>query len=389
LPGSRSRRSSSRGTYHTKERLPVLTLKGTPYEIGYDHGSAAHDKIRRNLEVYFRRFKNETELSRDEALARASKYLQVIRRVSPNYARAMEGVAMGANAKLLEITALNVRYELMYSQFAKIGLKSHPHPGGCTAFGAMPENTVNRHVLLAQNWDWIPQVEGVFLKIRPSSGPKVLCFTEAGVVGGKIGLNSEGIGLAINGLVSNKDDWGRLRKPFHVRCWEILGSMTLREALTRITRGERSCSANFMVGQQKSLGSGTLVDVESAPAATLTVLPDNGVLAHTNHFANPGKVGVRQILDEERRSTLHRFKRINQLLRPFRDGEAKLSFTRAETMLRDHDGRPESVCRHENSAFPKDERYQTVVSVIMDLYTRQITATIGSPCLTSHQTLRL
>src|SRR5207249_7584708 len=55
----------------------------------------------------------------------------------------------------------------------------------------------------------IPQVEGLFLKIRPETGPQVLCFTEAGVVGGKIGMNSEGIGLAINGLVSNRDNWER------------------------------------------------------------------------------------------------------------------------------------------------------------------------------------
>jgi isopenicillin-N N-acyltransferase like protein len=301
----------------------------------------------------------------------------------------MEGVAMGANAKLLEIAALNVRYELMYSQFAKIGLKPHPHPGGCTAFGAMPDTTINRHVLLAQNWDWIPQVEGLFLKIRPITGPDVLCFTEAGVVGGKIGLNSEGVGLAINGLISDEDDWGRLRKPFHVRCWEILGAKSLRDAVARITRGERSCSANFMVGEQKRLGSGEIVDVESAPKSTLTLPPENGVLTHTNHFAHPEKLGVRQVLDEERRSTLHRFQRINQLVRPLRSGKEKLSFSRAETMLRDHVGRPESVCRHENSAFPKDERYQTVVSVIMDLYTGQMRATVGSPCKTRHQTLRL
>jgi isopenicillin-N N-acyltransferase like protein len=301
----------------------------------------------------------------------------------------MEGVSMGANAKLLEITALNVRYELMYSQFAKIGLRPHPHPGGCTAFGAMPETTINRHMLLAQNWDWIPQVEGVFLKIRPSTGPNVLCFTEAGVVGGKIGLNSEGVGLAINGLISNKDDWARLRKPFHVICWEILGSKTLPEAVTRITRGDRSCSANFMVGRQKSLGSGSLVDVESAPESTLTLSPEDGVLTHTNHFTNPKKLGVKQVLDEERRSTLHRYERINQLVRPIRKSEERLSLSKAERMLKDHDGRPESVCRHENSAFPKDERYQTVVSVIMDLYSGQLKATIGSPCKTVHQTLRL
>ena len=369
--------------------LPVLRLKGSPYEIGYRHGQFARDRIERNLEVYFRRFKNETALTRDEALRRAEKYLQVIRRGSPSYARAMEGVALGSKTKLLEITALNVRYELMYSQFAKIGLKPIPRVDGCTAFGAMPEVTVNRHLLIAQNWDWIPQVEGLFLKIRPTTGPNVLCFTEAGVVGGKIGLNSEGVGLAINGLISNKDDWERLRKPFHVRCSEVLGSKTLSQAVSRITRGERSCSANFLIGQQTKLGAGKIVDVESAPGATGVFFAEEGVLAHTNHFQNPERLGVKQVLDEERRSTLHRFARITQLLRQIRGGNRKMSMTRAEDMLRDHDGKPESVCRHENNSFPADQRYRTVVSVVMDLYTGQLQTTLGSPCEREYQTLRL
>ncbi len=370
-------------------RLPVLRLKGSPYDIGYRHGQQAQDKIQHNLEVYFRRFKNETALSRDEALRRAERYLKVIRRVSPGYARAMEGVALGSKTRLLEITALNVRYELMYSQFAKIGLKPMPRVAGCTAFGAMPEATVNRHLLIAQNWDWIPQVEGLFLKIRPTTGPDILCFTEAGVVGGKIGLNSAGIGLAINGLISNMDDWERLRKPFHVRCSEILGSKTLSQAISRITRGERSCSANFLVGQQTKLGAGKIVDIESAPEATGALSPEDGVLAHTNHFSHPERLGVKQVLDEERRSTLHRFARITQLLRQLRSGNGKMSMTRAEEMLRDHDGKPESVCRHENRSFPVDERYRTVVSVVMDLYSGQLQTTLGSPCEREYQTLRL
>ncbi len=341
------------------------------------------------MEIYFNRFKKETELSREEAIRRAQKYLRVIRKTSPKYARAMEGVAMGSGTKLLEITALNVRYELMYSQFAKIGLRPFPSADGCTAFGAMPESTVNRHVLMAQNWDWIPQVKGLFLKIRPTIGPDVLCFTEAGVVGGKIGLNSEGIGLAINGLVSNKDDWSRLRKPFHVRCWEILSSKTLSEALSKVTRGQRSCSANFLIGQQKNLGAARLVDIESAPDHIGEVPAENGVQAHTNHFIYPEKLKIKQILDEERRSTLHRYRRINQLLKPIRNGHEKLSLTRAEGMLKDHDGRPESVCRHPNSEFPEYERYRTVVSVAMDLYSRQVRVSMGSPCENPHQSLRL
>jgi isopenicillin-N N-acyltransferase-like protein len=72
-----------------------------------------------------------------------------------------------------------------------------------------------------------------------------------------------------------------------------------------------------------------------------------------------------------------------------RSGNGKMSMTKAEEMLRDHDGKPESVCRHENPFFPMDERYRTVVSVVMDLYTGQLQTTLGSPCEREYQTLRL
>src|SRR5947208_7106183 len=104
-----------------KSKLPVLTLKGSPHQIGYGHGKKARPEIEHNLEVYFRRFKSETELSHDIAISRAAKFLEVINKVSPEYADTMKGVAAGSGQEILDITALNVRYELMYSQFSKIG----------------------------------------------------------------------------------------------------------------------------------------------------------------------------------------------------------------------------------------------------------------------------
>ena len=364
-------------------------MRGSPYEMGLKHGKEARNKIERNLEVYFRRFKNETELSREEALGRASKYLEVIRKQSPAYARAMEGVAEGSVRELLEIAALNVRYELMYSQFSKIGLKPIPRTYGCTAFAVLPERTKNGHLLMGENWDWIPEVEGLFLKVRPRVGPNVVCFTEAGVVGGKIGLNSRGLGLLINGLVSDRDDWSRLQKPFHVRCWEVLQSRTLKEAAGIIGDGQRSCSANFVLGQQKRLSGGEVLDIESAPDAICQLGPDRGAIGHANHFSDPERVGVKQILDEEITSTLHRYSRIQQLLDEKVRKGGKMSVPIAQAMLRDHDGRPESVCRHPNLGFPKDERYKTVVSVVMNLYDRKMWATMGSPCTNEYQSLRL
>src|SRR2546427_5138036 len=370
-------------------KLPVLTLKGTPYQIGYKHGNKARPEIEHNLEVYFHRFKSETEISHDVAIIRAARFLEVIDKISPEYGETMKGVAAGSGQEILDITALNVRYELMYSQFSKIGLKPMPRTFGCTAFAALPTAVDNGHLIMAQNWDWIPEVKGLFLKVRNENGPDVLSFTEAGVVGGKIGLNSEGVGLLINGIVSSKDDWARLKKPFHVRCWEILRSKTLGRAVKVIVQGQRNCSANFILGQQKRVGLGKVVDIESAPEAVCELGPDKGAIAHTNHFSNPKILGVKQVLDEERLSTLQRYRRIQKLLDGTVRAGQKLDLNVAQSMLRDHYGKPESVCRHSNLKLPEYERYETVVSVVMDLYSKRLWATIGSPCSTEYQPITL
>src|SRR2546425_12107614 len=127
-------------------KLPVLTLKGTPYQIGYKHGNKARPEIEHNLEVYFRRFKSETELSHDVALSRTAKFLEVINKVSPEDAETMKGVAAGSSQEILEMTALNVRYALMYSEFSMIGLKRMPKTFGCTAFASLPTLVETGHV---------------------------------------------------------------------------------------------------------------------------------------------------------------------------------------------------------------------------------------------------
>src|SRR5204862_4686878 len=130
----------------------VLTRKGSPHQIGYGHGKKARPEIEHNLEVYFRRFKSETELSHDVAISRAAKFLEVINKVSPDYAETMKGVAAGSDQESLDITALNVRYELMYIQFSEIGLKTMPRTFGCTAFALLPPPLDNGPSLTTQHW---------------------------------------------------------------------------------------------------------------------------------------------------------------------------------------------------------------------------------------------
>lgn len=377
--------------------LPILDLSGSPREVGRAHGEAGRERIGYNVELYFHRFEVEAGVPRSEALDRAAQYLGVIQRREPDYAALVQGIAEASGCELLEIAALNARYEILYSEFARAvmdeatkGGAAAPEdllgePDGCSAFGVEPAASPDGHLRLGQNWDWIPGVQGLLLRIERPDGLRVLCFTEAGIAGGKIGLNSAGLGLVINGLVSNRDSWARLQTPFHVRTWRALNSRTLGEATDAILGEARSCSANFLLAQAAGAGEGRVIDIEAAPDTNRTLPPQRGLLAHTNHFLDADRLDIWQPLDA-RSSTFRRCSRLQDLL----DGSSgRLDAKALTAILRDHEGYPQSICTHPSPLWPEEERYQTVFSVVMDLHAGEMLACPGNPCTYAYQQVSL
>jgi isopenicillin-N N-acyltransferase-like protein len=346
--------------------LPLVRLTGTPYEQGRQHGAALREAIAENMAIYFTRFERELRLTRDETLRRAMRYAEAIALQSPSYAAGMRGVADGSGFSYAEIAALNVRYELFYYQFGVNAVAD-----GCTAFAVLPEASADGHLLIGENWDWVVGVRGAVLHSSEPDGLEVLCFSEAGIVGGKIGLNSAGVGLLINGLTSNDDDWARLHRPFHMRCYEILRSRTLAAAARVVTEGDRSCSGNFLIAQ----APGQALNIETAPRATRATGCVGGCLAHANHFDDPAALGVSEPPVEKNPHSLTRQARMTELLsrRPLALGDLQAA-------LRDHQGHPYSICFHVDPEEPPEEHYMTVISAIMDLHAGTLYLSDGPPC---------
>ena len=369
--------------------LPLVELRGAAREMGRIHGEAARAAIASNLELYFRRFSLEGGVERDEACRRGAQYLHVIDVTAPEYGEMVRGISEASGRPLDEIAALNARYEILYSEFSRsvmdmAALRAPIGADGCTAFAALPDSTPDGHLRLGENWDWMPGVRGLMLRIEQPDGFRALCFTEAGIAGGKIGLNSAGIGLAINGLVSHLDSWSRLKTPFHVRTWRVLNSRSLDDALAAILEEERSCSANFLLAQLDSDGRATVVDVETSPVSAARV-EVQGAFAHTNHFFNPAALQIEQPLDE-RTSTFRRCDRMQALLNRHRGA---LDEARLIELLRDHEGFPQSLCSHPSPLWPESEAYATVLSVIMDLNAGTLAAAPGNPCTTPFERFSL
>ncbi|MBC8134758.1 MAG: peptidase C45 [Fibrella sp.] len=366
--------------------LPIIHLTGDASRQGETHGRVLKDRIAHNLALYFHRFEREIFLPRGDVLALADRYAESITAQNPDYFAQMQGVAAGSGFSLGEIVALNIRYEILYYRFGKMALAAEgstpePSPDGCTAFALLPEITEPGHLLMGQNWDWIPDVQGAIVHTTDSDGFETLGFTEAGIVGTKIGLNTAGIGLAINGMTTVDDDMERMAKPFHVRCYEILRSRTLADAVTVITGEGRSCSTNFLLAQTPS----AVANVEAAPDVINVLACTDGCLTHANHFVAPDVLGVKETPSERIGYSYARERRLRELLL----AAQPLSVEKIQTALRDTENEPFGICRHRDLTQPETEHYTTVSSVIMDLHTRTIHLTDGTPDESPYQTVSL
>jgi isopenicillin-N N-acyltransferase-like protein len=357
--------------------LPVLELGSDPYERGLVHGRELAGAIAENVETYLARFA-VSGLDAGSARREGHDWIEVTRRQNPEYAEEMRGIADGSGLPLADVVMLNVRYEITFGLFLKESREADniavaDGTDGCSTFAVMPEASASGHTILGQNWDWIAGVHGrcALLRVRRDDGPDFVCFTEAGIVGGKMGVNEHGIGLVENGLVSDHDGVNTHEKPFHMRCREVLDAATFDVALLPIVGTRRVCSANFMIGH----ADGEVIDLETSPNAVSYQYPRDGLMTHSNHFLD-ARHGPSQ-MERLSPSTLYRANRLDRLLRK---DLGRLDMTCFGAALSDHFGTPNAICRHPNESQPEARRTMTNAAVVIDLADRTMHVANGPPC---------
>lgn len=355
--------------------LPTVTLEGTPRERGVAHGERFADEIAHNAGFYLDHF---AENGVPEATSRsyADRLVDAVEGMNATYAAEMRGVAEGSGVGLTEVTLVNMRHTILYSAYADGDIadsgeesgESPPavEPDGCTSFGLQPEVTATGHTYVGQNWDWQAAVEPVLMDVRRSDGPDYLAVTEAGMVGGKFGLNELGYGFVVNGLSTAADGEDPYRKPAHVRDYEMLRAERFADLVEPVVGTPRPTSRNYLLGNDR----GELIDVETSPDATSYLYPEDGVLTHANHFE------TRDVESTFEAQVPHSLSRGVRARRLFERLDRPVTESGMTDVLRDHYGEPLSLCRHAEGG----EDAQTNVSVVMDLDERRLLVTGGPPC---------
>lgn len=354
-------------------KVERAVLSGQPYERGVTHGDVFRTEIETNAEFYFDHFADHG-VDEETALTHAARFIELIEEMNGAYADEMRGVADGSGLSLEAVTLINVRHTILYSAYAtedsdgREAPVAADHTDGCTSFGVQPERTRSGNTLIGQNWDWQQPVESVIMDVRQDDGTNFIALTEAGMVGGKFGVNEHGIGFVANGLSTPGDGTRIYRKPGHVRSREILEAERLDLALAPVLTEKRPTSRNYLIAHE----SGEMIDLETTPDDYSYLYPEDHLLTHANHFER--RDGVESILEQQIPHTLCRGMRIRRLL----DRHDEISEETIKEVLRDHVHYPKSICRHVS---PDDESIShTNNSLIMDLCERRLLATDGPPC---------
>ena len=363
-------------------QFPHVRVEGEPFERGSQYGVQTRDRIALSIQAYERVFAFYTGWDWTAVKRASLAYVPPIEAAYPSYLDEMRGIASGAGVEFEDILALNIRTEIMYSAKARMAAGSHPAvTRECSSFLVMPEASSNGHLLAGENWDWLPHCSDtvVVLEASQDAKPNFVTVVEAGLLA-KAGMNSAGLCLATNALVTDADR-GEPGIPYHVLLRALLDAGTMTEALASVQRWTRSSSANYLLAHEDGVG----VDVEAEPGDFQRVhflTASDGLVVHTNHFLSTLR-DARDVSLWAMPDSLVRLQRLDTALRAARPVSVKA----LQEMLMDHADYPFGVCSHPDLRADPAEQGATIMSIIMEPISRKVWLADGFPCTTPYREL--
>ncbi|MEP6663613.1 MAG: C45 family autoproteolytic acyltransferase/hydrolase [Verrucomicrobiota bacterium] len=325
----------------TREGLPVIFLKGTPFEIGYAHGFLDREKMH-TLENEFLEMIHgyvpqqwKIDLLKNYVIYR-NRHLSDF--IPLSYRMEIYGTTLGAtdvhpeegsfyNRLLNYHAAHDVSYMLIDNPLVS--------KAGCTAFGAWGSETQNGHLITGRNFDWeaaeVFSRDRVVILCEPDGAIPFISLAWAGMAGVVSGMNREGISVTVNGAPSGLPD--ETATPVAIVAREILEhSHSLGEALDILKRAKVFVSTLWLVGSRVD---GRFVVVEKTPAVTQVREPESDSIICANHFQTDGlKDSERNKNYRAEATSVSREDRLKELLRA---KTGKVDAMNTAGILRDRD----------------------------------------------------
>lgn len=355
--------------------IPVIRLTGSAFERGQQYGAGARERILRSQRAYAEVFAHFARWDWRRVRDEAARFVQPISDFGAPYLEEMRGIAVGSGLDFLDVLALNLRTEILFAARARQAGATLPPVAECTSFADVEDDDTR---LLGQNWDWMPFAKDtvVLLEAVPDAGPAWMSVVEAGLLA-KFGMNSAGLALTTNALVSSAD-LGEPGVPYHVMLRALLDCDSSDAVIATLERAERSSSANYMI----AIGDAWAMNAETRPGGPDRIIwtthSGAGTLLHANHFSEttPLPDGLTDVGLTVMPDSLHRLNRAAALSEAVSTPDVDCW----KRLLADHDGYPDSLCCHPDPMVDPMDQGLTVASVVFEPAKLRAHLAIGTPC---------
>jgi isopenicillin-N N-acyltransferase-like protein len=346
------------------------TTQTDPFLRGEELGRAFADGIAANIAGYAELF-DVVGVAGDDLPALGLTAIERIEAWRPALADELRGLAAGSGRAAWELGMLNARTEIL----ATVGAIGE---GECSTSVYLPDSGAPRTV---QTWDWhdVSNEDTLVVRYPTTEGREVRYFSEFGILG-KIGVNSDGVGVHFN-ILNHAEDGDGIGVPVHAVARGVLdGAGTLEEAVAIALSAEVTASTVLTIVSTSEAGA-QAVSVELSPGGHATVLPsDSGLLLHTNHFLDDRLAAGELIPD-----TSSSYRRLDRL----RERRTSLSSSEAldrvaGMLIHEADGAP--VCCHPDPHLAFEHRWQTLLTISLDLEQSRLQFHEGGPCTATRET---
>jgi len=340
----------------TEYRVIYIGPNG-PFQRGEDYGTQASDEIGTAVAAYQSHFSNTRNMDWNRVREAAGAHITPVEEALPELMEELRGIAAGSKQDILDIMAINCRYELLHYPFEK----------ECTSFALLSETTEDGHVYVGQNWDNRPfaMTHSVILHTTLPDGTRIMGLTEGGQLS-RNGISTKGIGLAANSLRSSRDFAG-VGIPVSILRRHLLSLNTAAQMEQAVINAPRSVSVNYMLADAQNMA----VDVEALSFQPHIFRPKDGIITHANHILGDPSVDISK-------GGRFRGERLRELLER-QHGHITLDYIMA--CLKDHQGLPESICSHISQEQDTVHKlWQTNASIIYDLTALKGWICWGPPC---------
>ena len=291
--GEDGRRMFGRGSLERRGDLSILKLRGSPYEMGYQHGVLLRNEIRKGAVPYFARMTaNFAPFKHMNPLAQylTAKYFdwkifRPLLKSSPRDCLAeLKGIADGSGLGFGEVFRGNLLSELNMNLVKVLEKKalSQEAQAGCTSFAAFDKATADGKLVMGRNTDYsgggLWDKNQTVMFYEPEEGARFVNVGSAGLIKCNSCMNENGLCLGGHFLFLNDTRPDGICFTFFEL--EIMKkASTIDEAVAIIKENPRAGAFAFLLADGKT-NEAAVVEVCAGSVGVRRA--ENGVVWETN-----------------------------------------------------------------------------------------------------------